>query len=195
VAILTALTATLEFDFFYLPPVGTLTVDSPADWLVLGAFLLAALVISGLVSSSARVRERNSQLEGVLGRYQALAETLLSLEGDRVSLTGIAETVLETLDLDYCSLHVFLKGRWEHYRGAAVRNLDTAVEESLAGFDHHLDVQELSDERDRGVRFFPVRRDDSTLVLLAMQSDLPAAALGAVAYLVGLRITSLVEGE
>ena len=46
VAIVTSLVAVLAFNFFFLPPIGTLTIADPHNWVALFAFLAVSLVAS-----------------------------------------------------------------------------------------------------------------------------------------------------
>ncbi|HVX66871.1 MAG TPA: ATP-binding protein [Bryobacteraceae bacterium] len=50
-----AIAATIGFNFFFLPPVGTLTIADPQNWVALFSFLTTALIASRL---SARARQR-----------------------------------------------------------------------------------------------------------------------------------------
>lgn len=58
VLIFMSLAATLAFDYFFLPPVGTLNISDPQDWVALFSFLATAVIGSQL---SARVRQREAQ--------------------------------------------------------------------------------------------------------------------------------------
>ncbi len=64
VAVLTSIAAMLCFNFFFLPPVGTLTIADPQNWVALFVFLVVSLVASNL-SAAARDREAlaNERLE------------------------------------------------------------------------------------------------------------------------------------
>ncbi|MBV9437267.1 MAG: DUF4118 domain-containing protein, partial [Acidobacteria bacterium] len=53
VAVFMSLVAALAFNFFFLPPVGTLTIADTQNWLALLAFLFTAVMSSNL---SERVR-------------------------------------------------------------------------------------------------------------------------------------------
>jgi two-component system sensor histidine kinase KdpD len=55
VAIATSIVAMLAFNFFALPPVGTLSIADPQNWVALFAFLVVSVVASNL-SSMARTR-------------------------------------------------------------------------------------------------------------------------------------------
>ena len=55
IATVTAVTATLAFNFFFLPPLGTLTIADAQNWIALFAFLVVAVIASNL---SAAVQAR-----------------------------------------------------------------------------------------------------------------------------------------
>src|SRR5258708_2626609 len=57
-AALTSIAALFCFNFFFIPPVGTLTVADPENWVALAAFLAVSLVGSNLSSA---IREREHQ--------------------------------------------------------------------------------------------------------------------------------------
>lgn len=59
-ATIAAITAVFCFNFFFLPPVGTLTITDPQNWVALVVFLITAIVVSQLSGSarSKRLRDR-----------------------------------------------------------------------------------------------------------------------------------------
>jgi two-component system sensor histidine kinase KdpD len=59
-AVAASLLGVLCFNFFYLPPVGRLTVDDPDNWIALAAFLVTAVTVGQL---SARARRRAEEAE------------------------------------------------------------------------------------------------------------------------------------
>src|SRR5215510_6442999 len=72
-----SLAALLCFNFFFLPPVGTLTIADPQNWIALVAFLLTATIASQL---SVRARRRTIEALGRqsdLERLYALSRALL----------------------------------------------------------------------------------------------------------------------
>jgi two-component system sensor histidine kinase KdpD len=76
-----SIAAMLCFNFFFLPPVGTLTIADPQNWVALLAFLATAIVASQL---SGRARIRNMEALGRqadLERLYALSRALLLSEG------------------------------------------------------------------------------------------------------------------
>ncbi|WP_263384400.1 sensor histidine kinase [Granulicella arctica] len=55
-----SLVATVSYNYFFLPPVGTFTISDPQNWLALFAFLVTAVTASRL---SARIREEEHEAQ------------------------------------------------------------------------------------------------------------------------------------
>ena len=51
---LASIAATLSFNFFFLPPVGTLTIADPQNWVALFSFMTTSLMASRLSSEAKR---------------------------------------------------------------------------------------------------------------------------------------------
>ena len=66
-----AAVAMLAFNFFFLPPIGTLTIAAPPNWFALFAFMITAIVSSQLV---ARARARSAQAEARERQTRALLQ-------------------------------------------------------------------------------------------------------------------------
>ena len=60
VAVATSITAMLSLNFFFLPPVGTLTIADPLNWVALFAFLAVSLVASNLSAIARAERTKPS---------------------------------------------------------------------------------------------------------------------------------------
>jgi two-component system sensor histidine kinase KdpD len=99
-----SLAAMLCFNFFFLPPVGTLTIADPQNWVALVAFLATAIVTSQL---SGRARQRELDLaarQQDLERLYALSRSLLLWEGDTPILPTIARHIAEVFQLKAAAL-------------------------------------------------------------------------------------------
>jgi K+-sensing histidine kinase KdpD len=70
VAVAASVIATLCFNYFYLPPIGTFHIEAFSDWISLAAFLLTALTISGLTSSAASHAARAHALDRTLSQMK-----------------------------------------------------------------------------------------------------------------------------
>src|SRR5262245_25632116 len=49
-----SIAATILFNFFFLPPVGTLTIADPQNWVALFAFIVTAMIASRLSTAAKR---------------------------------------------------------------------------------------------------------------------------------------------
>jgi two-component system sensor histidine kinase KdpD len=86
---LAAVLATLGFNFFFIPPVHTFTVEDPRNVVALAVFLLSGLLI-GRLSALARSRLRQLEMERTdLAAMIRLSQAFLS-DTNRESLLGAA---------------------------------------------------------------------------------------------------------
>jgi two-component system sensor histidine kinase KdpD len=97
--------AILAFNVFFLPPVGTLTIADPQNWVSFFVFLAVAVIVSQL---SGRARER--QLEALarqqdLERLYALSRSLLLARTEGALVGDIARRVAETFSLTAVALY------------------------------------------------------------------------------------------
>ena len=94
VAVTTSLAAMVCFNFFFLPPVGSLIISDPENWVVLFTFLAVSLIASQL-SSAVRAREREAlerrQAAELARKGEELKSALLASLGHdlRTPLTAI----------------------------------------------------------------------------------------------------------
>lgn len=104
--LLTATLAFLGFNWFFLPPFGTLVVANPLDWFVLLAFLGTSVVASHLFHRVQReadaARERTDELI-TLASLGADAMTAPRADG---ALRVVADTAREVLGVATCHVHV-----------------------------------------------------------------------------------------
>ena len=197
VAIATSLVAALCYDYFYLPPFGTLNITAFSDWISLAAFLLASVVISSLAASAADHAARARTLDKTLAQLTAFGERLLSLPHDRHTLSGIALEALRAFSLEYCSIHVYGEGKWQHFTGTAAADPSPEVEARLNTLqDHSTALLELADENLLGVRYVQIDAGKARLAVLAIKSGtLPADALGAMACMIGVELRMILKDQ
>jgi two-component system sensor histidine kinase KdpD len=100
-----AVSAMLCLNFFFLPPVGTLTIEDPRNWGALVAFLLTAIVASQLSGRArqreieARARQRN------LEQLYSLSRALLLAQGGPSIPAEIARHIADAFELDTVALY------------------------------------------------------------------------------------------
>ena len=101
-----AAVAFLSFDYFFLPPFGTLTIQDPLNWFVLLAFLLTAVVSAQLLyraqAEAADARQRAAEID----RLAALGAETLSTARAEDALVAIATVIRTSLSLDQCAVYV-----------------------------------------------------------------------------------------
>jgi K+-sensing histidine kinase KdpD len=182
--------AALCFNYFYLPPVGTFNIYAFSDWISLAAFLLTAVAISGLTSSSAQNRAKANALDKSLSQLKEFGVWLLSIPDGQITLTGIAEEASRIFSLEYCSIHIHSEGKWQNFIGASASTTTSReIEKMLLLKDHPANLMEIADENTLGVRYMQVNQGTTLLAVLAIKSTtLPASAFGTMAYMIGRRV-------
>jgi two-component system, OmpR family, sensor histidine kinase KdpD len=92
----TSVAAVILFNYYFLPPVGTLTIADPQNWIALFAFLVTALTTSQLSTRLRRKIEETRASRNELSKLYELSRALLMHEsGDaiRQSLLSISQTL------------------------------------------------------------------------------------------------------
>ena len=160
--------AVLGLNFFFLPPVGTLTIDDPQNWVALLAFLVTAATASQL---SARARKRAAEAEErrrEVERLYALVQGVMLSRSPRAAVRELIDRVLRIFGVE----------------GAAFYSLaaDEAVRTGTAAgaiSDHDLKVAAELDGPStldaRALALAPVRMGARPLGGLAIVGRLPSA--------------------
>jgi two-component system sensor histidine kinase KdpD len=98
--------AFLSFDYFFLPPFGTLTIDNPLNWFVLLAFLATSVLSAQLLyraqAEAADARQRAVEID----RLASLGAETLSTARAEDALAAIASVIRTSLSLDRCGVYV-----------------------------------------------------------------------------------------
>jgi two-component system sensor histidine kinase KdpD len=68
---------TLLYNFFFLPPVGTLTIADPQNWVALSVFLATGILVSHLAENARRQRELSEQRRREVERLYEFSQQLL----------------------------------------------------------------------------------------------------------------------
>ncbi len=76
-AIFTSIACMFGFNYFFLPPVGTLTISDPQNWVALCAFLVSAVIASQLSARAKSRAEEASARRGEIERLYQLSRALL----------------------------------------------------------------------------------------------------------------------
>ena len=101
VALVGSAAAALAYDFFFLPPTGTLNINDPQDWIGFSSFVLVSVVASQLYATArsrhrqaTRLLEERKQVELAQRGIELKSALLASLAHDlRTPLTAIRVAV------------------------------------------------------------------------------------------------------
>jgi len=179
-AIVIACATTLLFNYYFLPPIGTLTIADPQNWVALCVFIGVSLVASNL-SSTARRQAADARLRrDELTRLFDLTRDILLLSGGPDALDHVTRFIARRFRLDEVLLCVTGSEGWLQYgRPDQPRepeeHLDRVLAQSRAAleFDAHTRTYtgHAVDRRSGGTErvVVPVRRGAEILGLLVIQ--------------------------
>lgn len=98
--------AFLLFDWYFLPPYGSLVVVNPLDWLVLFAFFGTSAVATQLLSRAQEKAQDAQARAAEIDRLAVLgAESLKAGRADE-AMPAIADVIRSTLDVEWCEVYV-----------------------------------------------------------------------------------------
>ena len=101
VAGLTSIVAMLCFNFFFLPPLGTLTIVDPQNWVALLTFIAVSLVASNLSSTARARRDEALSRRDEVARLFDLSRDILLLTDSDEAIAPLANLVARRFALDY----------------------------------------------------------------------------------------------
>ena len=91
-AIFTSVVAVLGFNFFFLPPVGTLTIADPENWVALFTFLVTAVTASRLSAVAKRRAEEAESGRNEISTLYELSRAMLMDEARDAVRVSVAKT-------------------------------------------------------------------------------------------------------
>lgn len=101
-----SLAAMLCFNFFFLPPLGTMTIEDPRNWVALFAFLATSLTASQLSAHAKRraveAEERREEVE----RLYALSRSLLLMDTSHPIARQIVQQIALSCEVPEVALYV-----------------------------------------------------------------------------------------
>jgi two-component system sensor histidine kinase KdpD len=104
-SITASLVSVLAYNFFFLPPIGTLTIADPQNWVALFAFLATAMTASQLSSSARREADASRARQQELQRMYDFSRALMLVEDDRTLPQQAIRDISEIFQTDRVSLY------------------------------------------------------------------------------------------
>jgi two-component system sensor histidine kinase KdpD len=199
IATVTAVTATFAFNFFFLPPLGTLTIADAQNWIALFAFLVVAVIASNLSAAvQARAREAIARRNEVTRLFDLTRDVLLTTETTG-AIEALARHVARRFELSRVAICLPGDQGWRVYQGASEdltidsQTLDMALAKArgVVEFDArqrayggHVRVGPNQD-----ISVVPLRHGTKAIGLLAASSStIDIGALDALAGVVAIAI-------
>jgi two-component system sensor histidine kinase KdpD len=122
-AVFMSVGATLAFNYFFLPPIGTFTIADPQNWIALFAFLVTAVTASELSERARRGMRAANERRRELERLYAFSQLLLSSDNPAELLNLIPRYIVESFDVR--SAAISFSNRGDVYRsGPTIDGLD-----------------------------------------------------------------------
>jgi len=149
-SLLMCVAATLAYDYFFIPPVGTLNITDPQDWIALSAFVITATVGSTLsVSARRRTQQARRQREEAVQLYD-LSQRMLSA-GDSLALcNAIPQHIVDAFGTEAAAL-LLAEDQTVFYSAGGSHLFDAMeLKGSLADKDVRTDAE-------HGISYVPLR--------------------------------------
>ena len=181
-ATLASLVAVVGFNYWFLPPVGTLTIQDPQNWVALLAFLVTAVTANQL---SARARRRAAEAEArrlEMERLYALVQAMM-LSGN--ARKTIREFVGKVVQVFGCGAAAF------YYRPTDEIFRSGAESKPISDHDLHVaaELDDVSIDPGRSLATAPVRLGGRPLGSLALIGPLPSEqSVRAIMHLMAITI-------
>jgi two-component system, OmpR family, sensor histidine kinase KdpD len=96
--ILASLAGMLCFNFFFLPPVGTLTIADPQNWVALFAFLVTAVVASQLSASARQRAIEATRRQEEMEKLYSLSRALMMADKETPVTAQISQQIAQVFD-------------------------------------------------------------------------------------------------
>ena len=154
-AVFMALVATLAFNYYFLPPVGTLTIADPQNWVALFAFLITAIIASQLAERARREAQRANERRDEAERLYKFSQQLLSSDNVIELLNAIPRYIVESLGVKAAA--IALPNRPDVYRSSsAVHDLELHDLQLVCMRGEPMRGEVMTDPEKRAV-FMPLR--------------------------------------
>jgi two-component system sensor histidine kinase KdpD len=188
VGTISSVVATLCYNFFFFPPLYTLTLADPANWFALAAFLISSVTVSRLVvaarEQAATAEQRRKELETLYG----LSIDLFAATNRVGALGEAAGRALQLLGARGGGLVLFDESSYRQRVISWNGEKPDEIEDLIAGVGRHKEPLELPSPLGRDVYLPLVVGGKPTGALVARGTEASMHALESTARLVALSV-------
>ena len=170
----------LMFDYFFIPPAFAFKPDNPREYFNLFIFLVVA-VITGIVGTKLRneLERTRSREKRTLALYAASEKmaaendlrTILVFSAEKISEAIQGEIIILMPDFD--GLNICVEASWPP--DCRLEDGDWPLVRSI--FEHGNIIEKPGNGESGQMMFFPVKKEDRTMAVLAVRTGKDAAAL------------------
>ena len=150
VALFMSLAATLTYNYFFLPPVGTFIVADPQNWAALVTFLVTSVLASDLSTRARNQAAEANRRRREVERLYKFSQRLLSAGNPIELLNAIPRQIVEMFEVGAAAL--FIADKQKIYRSGM--NLPQLDADSLKAI---IAREDLQIDEERSVCFAPLR--------------------------------------
>ncbi|HTS58286.1 MAG TPA: DUF4118 domain-containing protein [Terriglobales bacterium] len=120
-AVFMSLLATLAFNYYFLPPIGTLTIADPQNWVALAAFLVTGIIASELGERARREAQRANERRHEAERLYKFSQQLLASDNVAELLNVIPTFIVDSFGVGTAA--VLVSSRPDIYRSNPARDI------------------------------------------------------------------------
>jgi two-component system sensor histidine kinase KdpD len=196
IAVTVAVASTLSFNYFFFPPLWTLAISEPHNWVALIAFLVTAIIGSNLsAAAQARTREAIARRHEVTRLFDLTRDVLLTTETTG-AIEALARHVSRRFELARVAICLPAEDGWSiHQGGSETLSIDSgrlnhALAQARGALEFDAQRRSYGGQVpiDGGV-LIPLRHGTRAVGLLAADAaTLDAGALDALAGVVAIAI-------
>jgi len=185
---ITSVVATLCYNFFFFPPLYTLTIAEPANWFALATFLLASVTVSRLVIAARTQAERAEQRRGELETLYGLSIDLFTATNRVGALGEAAGRALTLLGATAGGLVLFDGSPYRQNVISWRGEKPDEIEDLIAGVGRHKEPLEFPSPLGRDVYLPLIVGGRTTGALVARGTEASRQALESASRLVALAV-------
>lgn len=150
VSVFMSLVATLAYNYYFLPPVGTFTIADPQNWVALVTFLATSVLASDLSSRARKQAAEANRRRREVERLYKFSQRLLSAGNPIELLNAIPRQIVDMFEVGAAA--VFLSEKQKIYRsGMSLPQLDADSLKAIVA------REEMQIDAERSVCFAPLR--------------------------------------
>jgi two-component system, OmpR family, sensor histidine kinase KdpD len=121
-AVFMAVLATLSYNFFFFPPVGTFTIADAENWIALTAFLITAVIASHLSDRARKEALNANRRRHDVERLYAFSQDLLAIDNVLELLNAIPGQVVEAFGVTAAAVYL-IDGAKTYYSDLAAQGM------------------------------------------------------------------------